>query len=252
MEQYFVNNIINSNRYTVDDKDLFKHIAVVLRHQTGDELFLVDQSKALFKAIIDQIDVDGKQIIFDVEKDNRPSTEMPVDLIVACSLSKKDKVEWIAQKSTELGAKKIILFSSKYSIMNWKSNIVEKKISRINEIVKNAAQQSKRRIIPEVIYYSSMKDLLKESAESKIVAYEESAKDGEQSLMAKELAKKPTSIIGVFGPEGGFAPEEIDFLKESGYTAAGLGPRIMRAETAPMYFLSAISFNYELQQLGDN
>jgi 16S rRNA (uracil1498-N3)-methyltransferase len=51
----------------------------------------------------------------------------------------------------------------------------------------------------------------------------------------------------VFGPEGGFSPEEVDTLVTNGYSSIGLGPRILRAETAPMYLLSVISYNYELR-----
>jgi len=246
MEQYFVKETIDNNIFKITDSETFKHVAKVLRHKTGDVIYLVDPTESLFAATIKNIDIDDNFIETAVEKMTTPSTEMPIDVTVACSLSKKDKIEWITQKSTELGAKKIIFFDSKYSIMNWKKNVVEKKLSRLQEIAKNAAQQSKRRIIPEVIYVDNLKDLIKYQAEASLVAYEESAKQGEISLLGQTLNRQPKSVICAFGPEGGFAPDEIDFLNQADFLSVGLGPRIMRAETAPMYFLSVLSYKYEL------
>jgi 16S rRNA (uracil1498-N3)-methyltransferase len=246
MEQYFVNKEISSQKFILDDKEQFKHIITVLRHRVGDQIYLVDNTNALFESTIESID-EGKAV-FAVKKSDLPSTELPVETIIACSLSKKDKIEWITQKSTELGATKIIFFNSRYSIMSWKSNVVDKKLTRLQEIAKNAAQQSKRRIIPQVLFLPKLADLTNLDTDLKFVAYEESAKQGETSTLARTLSTSdPKGIIGVFGPEGGFAPEEIKLLEAKGYLSIGLGPRILRAETAPMYFLSVISYNYELR-----
>lgn len=246
MEQYFVKNIIDSNKFTLTDSETFKHVAKVMRHKAGDVIYLVDPTEKLYSATISQIDLDEKIIEADVAEVNSASTELPIDVVVACSLSKKDKIEWITQKSTELGAKQIIFFDSKYSIMNWKPNVVEKKMARLQEIAKNAAQQSKRRIIPQVVYVDKLKKLIDYKVEANLVAYEESAKQGEISQLAQTLNNCPKSVLCAFGPEGGFAPDEIQFLNQNDFASVGLGPRIMRAETAPMYFLSVLSYKYEL------
>ncbi|WP_119326229.1 RsmE family RNA methyltransferase [Companilactobacillus musae] len=246
MEQYFVNQKIENDKFVIDDAETFRHVAKVLRHKTGDVIYLVDVSEKLYAATIEKVDLNQQKIIVRVELSDIPSTELPVDVTIACSLSKKDKIEWITQKSTELGAKRIIFFNSKYSIMNWKKNVVEKKLVRLQEIAKNAAQQSKRRIIPEVLYLDSLKKLSDHKASTNLIAYEESAKQGEISLLAQTLNQQPESVLCAFGPEGGFAPDEVDFLNQADFLSVGLGPRIMRAETAPMYFLSVLSYKYEL------
>ncbi|WP_125566898.1 RsmE family RNA methyltransferase [Companilactobacillus insicii] len=246
MEQYFVSKKVEGNSLSISDKEIYKHLATVLRHKAGDVIYLVDQDNDLFQATVTQIDTNNKCIQFSIEKSNKPSTELPVDVTVACSLSKKDKIEWITQKATELGAKKIIFFDSQYSIMHWKSNVIEKKLTRLQEIAKNAAQQSKRRLIPEVVYLGDISKLNNSDVELKLIAYEESAKEGETSILAQSLSKSPKSIICAFGPEGGFSSEEVSELKNHEFVSIGLGPRIMRAETAPMYFLSVLSYKYEL------
>ncbi|WP_334328632.1 RsmE family RNA methyltransferase [Companilactobacillus sp. HBUAS59699] len=246
MEQYFVNQTIQGQSLRISDKELYKHLATVLRHKSGDVIYLVDNNNDLYHSTIDKIDTDNKFIQFDVAKSDKPSTELPVDVTIACSLSKKDKIEWITQKATELGAKRIIFFNSQYSIMHWKSNVVDKKMTRLQEIAKNAAQQSKRRLIPEITYLKNISELDNATEELKLIAYEESAKEGETSILAQSLSKMPKSIICLFGPEGGFSPEEVTNLQENDFVSIGLGSRIMRAETAPMYFLSVLSYNYEL------
>lgn len=86
-----------------------------------------------------------------------------------------------------------------------------------------------------------------QTAEAKLVAYEESAKQGEHGALISALSPWPASLCVVFGPEGGLAPEELSVLTGQGFIAAGLGPRILRAETAPLYLLSAVSVLTELQ-----
>ncbi len=81
-----------------------------------------------------------------------------------------------------------------------------------------------------------------------MVAYEESAKQGETATLVKLLQNVSVNaqILAVFGPEGGFTSEEIAMFEQNQALFCGLGPRILRAETAPLYLLSAISYHWEL------
>lgn len=80
-----------------------------------------------------------------------------------------------------------------------------------------------------------------------LIAYEEQAKDGEMSNFKQTLQqfKPQDKVLMIFGPEGGFSEKEIALFNNSS-TVVGLGPRILRAETAPLYALSAISYEKEL------
>lgn len=80
-----------------------------------------------------------------------------------------------------------------------------------------------------------------------LMAYEETAKQGETALFKKKLQEiQPGStVLMMFGPEGGFSPNEINDLHDK-VTYVGLGPRILRAETAPLYALSALSYEFDL------
>jgi RNA methyltransferase, RsmE family len=107
MEQYFVKETIEQDKFVIDDLESYKHIVKVLRHKVGDVVYLVDSTESLFKATITAIDNDNSNLTVAVEKDSRSTTELPIGVTIACSLSKKDKVEWITQKATELGAKRL-------------------------------------------------------------------------------------------------------------------------------------------------
>ena len=81
-----------------------------------------------------------------------------------------------------------------------------------------------------------------------MVAYEESAKEGEIAALIQSLTglEAGGQLLLIFGPEGGLSPAEIESFEVKGAVLAGLGPRILRAETAPLYALSAVSVVTEL------
>ena len=82
----------------------------------------------------------------------------------------------------------------------------------------------------------------------KLIAFEEEAKRGEKAQLAQVLTavQSGQSILFVFGPEGGLTIEEVSKLSRAGFIACGLGPRILRTETAPLYALAAVSYQVEL------
>ena len=107
-------------------------------------------------------------------------------------------------------------------------------------------------MIPEVSTPISMKELIKRSKsyDVKIIAYEEEAKEGESAMLTKKLQSmtKGQTILALFGPEGGLSESEVNLLKEQDFVTCGLGPRILRTETAPLYLLSAVSYHFELME----
>ncbi|MGJ3880776.1 RsmE family RNA methyltransferase, partial [Lactiplantibacillus argentoratensis] len=111
------------------------------------------------------------------------------------------------------------------------------------------AEQSHRTMIPSVSYATNLTQVLTHVPyDTGVVAWEESAKQGESSQLVQTLKTMtpPQRLLAIFGPEGGLAPQEVAALQAAGMTAVGLGPRIMRAETAPLYLLSSVSFWCEL------
>ncbi|GIN60407.1 ribosomal RNA small subunit methyltransferase E [Robertmurraya siralis] len=245
MQRYFVRNF-EDNRFYISDDDRH-HIVKVMRLQVDDEIYCVTKGKSALCRIEEITD---QQVVAKVVKWEEASVEMPIQVTIASGLPKGDKLEWIIQKGTELGAAKFIPFTASRSIVKWDEKKAFKKVERWNRIAKEAAEQSHRHIRPEVHQPISLKKLveLSENYDYKLVAYEESAKQGEASVFSAVLKKMKAgqSILIIFGPEGGLTEEEIALLNDAGFLSCSLGPRILRTETAPLYALAAVSFQTEL------
>lgn len=245
MQRYFIEGKIPDNRITEITGDDAKHIAKVMRQGAGDELIAVMEGKA-FRATILSAERD---VELRLDSELPADAEMPKRVTIACGLPKGDKLDLITQKSTELGMHALLPFAAERSIVKWDAHKSDKKIARLQKIAKEAAEQSHRTLIPAIHNVHSFKQLLEASAsyDCVIVAYEEEAKTGNPVRFAdilKTLYDK-SSILIVFGPEGGISEKEVSGLKEAGALFTSLGPRILRTETAPFYALSAMSYEFE-------
>ena len=249
MQRYFVNKEqINENTISIVGDDVH-HITRVLRMTEGDEILCSCQdTKKTAHCKIDEIS--NEQIIAHVVKWVEANSELPVRVTIASGLPKGDKLEWIIQKGTELGAESFIPFNAARSIVKWDEKKGGKKVERWSKIAKEAAEQSHRVTIPTIHAPFSFKQLCEVSTQydKKIVAYEEAAKRGEKSAFARVLKemKANESVLIVFGPEGGLSEKEVDTLLDIGFVSCSFGPRILRTETAPLYGLAAISYHFEL------
>ncbi|MDM5315835.1 16S rRNA (uracil(1498)-N(3))-methyltransferase [Fictibacillus sp. b24] len=249
MQRYFVpSENWRDNRVLITGEDA-KHILKVMRMQDGDHIICSDNNGRT--SLCEIVELDGNVVEVQVVKDVETETEMPVFVTIAQGLPKGDKLEYIVQKGTELGAVSFFPYTAERSVVKWDEKKALKKQDRLEKIAKEAAEQSHRSRVPEILKPGSFSDLLKmaEQYNIKIVAFEEEAKQHESSRFASVLktAAKGDSILCVIGPEGGISQKEAISLSERGFVLCGLGPRILRTETAPLYMLSAISYHFELK-----
>ncbi|WP_316571973.1 16S rRNA (uracil(1498)-N(3))-methyltransferase [Neobacillus sp. YIM B06451] len=248
MQRYFVEKM-EDDRFILEGDDRF-HIVKVMRMGIGDQIICVSPSGR--SAVCEIAEITGEMVAADVVKWNDETTEFPIRVAIASGLPKGDKLEWIIQKGTEMGAHRFIPFSAARSVVKLDEKKSGKKAERWQKIAKEAAEQSHRNILPEVSAPVDFRTLLTESQnyDAKLVAYEEESRIGETSVFSETLAKlKPgDSLLIVFGPEGGLSEGEVNLLKDHGFRLCGLGPRILRTETAPLYALAAISYHLELMR----
>ena len=227
MQQYFIKGRVE-NPVIIKDKDTVKHMFNVMRLTEDDQVVLVfeDGIKRLARV------TDRENRVFEVIEDLNDNVEMPVSVTIASGFPKGDKLDLVTQKATELGAQAIWAFPA--------------------DIALGAAEQSKRNCVPEVRLFEKKGEFLSELAhfDKIFIAYEETAKAGELATLARELVQVENGqkILFIFGPEGGISPSEIDAFEEAGGVKIGLGPRIMRTETAPLYALSSVSYALELNK----
>lgn len=255
MQRYFIDQVMEKDIPVQVSGADFHHMVRVMRMKAGDQVWLVDLNEKVAQAVIQEVLED--KVILAVSSFQEKTSEMPVEITVASGLPKGDKLDLVVQKGTELGATEFLLFQAERSVSKWDAKKVHKKIERLERIAKEAAEQSHRGRIPFLRYYSSLKALLESEGQSYdfvVCAYEESAKQGECSSLAQVFKDMPSGsrLLVIFGPEGGVSGQEVAELKGLEAIFAGLGPRILRTETAPLYLLSAASFYFELSGKSEN
>lgn len=247
MQQYFVNENVENKKFILSSDDSF-HIVRVMRKNVYDKVYVAFANEKRYVCNIVELDVNGVGVV-PIEEVTQ-TTELPVDITIAIPPLKNDKLEYLIQKATELGVKNIVLFNSERNIAKIKADKVESKLKRWEKIVKEAAEQSKRAALPTLSYKSSIKELIASTSniDYKVIAYENEAQNSTNNnlsqLLHADLYNK--SVIAIFGSEGGLAQGEVDTFTNNDYKTIGLGKRILRAETAPLYFVSCVSYFAEL------
>lgn len=245
MQRYFSSLPFINNQLLISGDDA-KHIQKVMRMQEGNSIIIVTEEVA-YKANI--IGFKGQDVQVEMIEGPLKSNELPKKITICCGLPKGEKLDLITQKGTELGMDELVLFDAERSIVKWDSSKGLKKQQRLQKIAKEAAEQSHRNKIPQISEMLSFKQLLSMSSkyDCLYVADEEEAKLTDRKRFVDQLkeALNFDSILVVFGPEGGLSRKEISELHEKGFHSISLGPRILRAETAPLYVLSAISYELE-------
>lgn len=247
MQRYFINQVVQSVGEKISVlKDQEHHMLKVMRMNIEESCEVVDENEQLYIAKITQL----SPFELRIEEHKEQQVELPIDVTIFVGLSKGDKLETIVQKATELGVHTIVPVEMKRNMVKWTKDKSQKKIERLQKIAQEAAEQSHRLHVPKVLDLMTLKKsvvLAKQSTKA-LVAFEEVAKEGEAAVFVQTLTslQKGDSIAFYFGPEGGFDLQEIEYLNSQEVHSCALGPRILRAETAPMYALAAVSYHFEL------
>lgn len=249
MQQYFIEEKLAVGQHmAIQDKRIVHHVVKVMRMQPGAKFELVSSDQVPYLGTLLAIETTQKQIQVEVGQAIDRTTELPISVRLICGLPKRDKTEWIVQKATELGAKEIIFFGGERSVVRWDQSKAAKKLQRLQAIALEAGEQSHRNIYPTVTFVKNIQAVVKLQAAVKLFAYEESGRQGEHQVLKTTLntITPGQDVLCLFGPEGGISENEVQLLRQAEFKATGLGPRILRTETAPLYFLSCISYGLEL------
>jgi len=235
MQRYFASSR-NGDCFFLRDGDLH-HISNVMRMKSGDFVEVVFEN-VLYKCKV--LIGNSVDIVFDSIIDSGENDFFDVVLIVP--VLKEQKMDYILQKSTELGVSKIIPIVTERTVV--KVNDKEaKKIDRWSKIVKEASEQCKRYTIPVIDNVKKIDDLIFDDGVKLVCSTLKNQKSIKKIMHnVKECAK----MYIVVGPEGGLSMNEEKKLNELGFVSTSLGKRIMRVETVPLFILSIL--NYELME----
>ena len=234
MQRYFVDEKVGDS-FTLSQDDSY-HILKVMRMSIGDKVEIV----FFFKTYISEILGTSPLVVAKVVEECSENSELPISVTIVQSLVKEQKMDFILQKATELGAALFIPLVVERSIIkiNGKEN---KKTSRWQKIVKEASEQSKRTQIPKVLDGINISQLSSiEGYDVKLLCtVRENTKNIKNILSNIGDSAK---IIVVIGPEGGFTTEEEEILICGGFETVSLGDSVLRTETASLFIMSAIRY----------
>lgn len=217
---------------------LLRHLRDSLRLQPGEILTLTDQTGTRYRTKV--VHVTAKSLEAQIVETSPAPPRTTPRLVLAQALLKGDKMDWVIQKATELGADRIIPVQTKNGVVKVQPERADHQRKRWERIALEAAQQSERWTVPTIENPIDIKQLLQQQAasETKIVLSERSR---EFPLTKAALTNDPRhSIVLVIGPEGGWDQEELQQAQESGFQTVTIGERILRAETAAIAAVSIV------------
>lgn len=218
--------------------EVLHHLAVVLRLAAGDEILLLDGRGALCRCRITELKKKVGQATI-LERWQETDTAFPIHLLQA--LPKGDKMDLILQKGTELGVGRFSPLFSRRSVTKLAPARAEQRCQRWQRIVCEAARQSRRPLLPQVMEPCELGDALINCNEGlRLMLWEE----GSLPLAEALPTKAPDSLALLVGPEGGFTAEEARQAAQAGFQPVHLGSRIMRSETAGFAVAAILQYRY--------
>lgn len=213
------------------------HISKVLRMVQGDKIVLCDGASTEYDCVITEIT--KEHVVCSVERQGLSASEPRVQTTLYMALPKGDKMDFIVQKSVELGVHTIVPYLAKNCVSRPKDP--EKKVRRWQKIADEAAKQSGRGILTQVLPIVSIDEAMPRAAQADLALFPYE-NEGERMLRDVLEHNEGKTISVLIGPEGGFIPEEAMLAAKSGLVSVSLGKRILRCETAPIVTLAAILY----------
>jgi 16S rRNA (uracil1498-N3)-methyltransferase len=220
-----------------------RHLRKVLRLEDGDLVQVFDGSGREYT-----VRLAGDQGM--IEQVNENNTDSVVELTLVQGIAKGEKMDFIIQKAVELGVHRIIPLTSERVVVDLRGK-EEARQTRWQKIAQEACKQCQRSIIPSVERVMTFPQAISARGETPGVFCYEAVRSSGQGIGHLIKDKREAFNQGVYlyvGPEGGFSADEARRAHEAGLYLAGLGPRILRTETASLAALAILQ--YELGDLG--
>ncbi len=247
MRRFFVEDLSDQEATFTMTGSEARHMSRVLRMKPGDRMVLMDGKGRHYQAAVTRISRHEVRGVLETRLSIPPPS--PVNITLLQALLKSGPMDYLVQKTSELGADRIVPFASERTVVRPEAERLTHKMAHWKRIATGAAKQSGR-VDPLVVApISSFTDLLdgyKEVHALKVILWE-----GEETTDLRRVLKTappPGQFVGMVGPEGGFSEEELGLARAGGFVPASLGWRILRAETAAITLTAVVQ--YEVGDLG--
>jgi len=227
------------------DADDSHHLRVVLHAQLGKKIAVLDNSGREWPATL--LELGKTKAVARLGEPFSPPTEPTVKITVAQALPKvTDKMEQVLQRGTEIGASGFWAFSSERSLTHLEGERHSKREGRWQAIIKTAAEQAHRALLPALRVDGGFSDVLAAAGDFDLVllAYEGERETTLAATLA-DLPEPPERVLVIIGPESGVTDGEAKAARRAAVKIVSLGPRILRTETAAMVMVSQILFALE-------
>ena len=240
MRRFFIDRHAIGEDTAVIEGELFRHLISVLRLKVGARLILADGEGGEYAGILTTLEGDRALVRIEETLTAVASGAIPAITLIQ-GIPKGERMEFILQKGTELGAAGFVPFVSSRTIPRLSGDKAVERVRRWERIVTEAARQCRRPDIPEIGGIMPLSEALAAAGqEVRLLLWEE---ESERSLKEfLEASPCPASVALLIGPEGGLSREEAEEAMAAGFVPVTLGPRILRTETAGPAVLAILQY----------
>ncbi len=220
--------------------DEAQHLRSVLRAEQGDEIVVVDGTGGWYRVQIDHLG--REQVVGSIQERREDVGEPDVHVTVALGiLTKRSRFETFVEKAVELGVRRIVPLRTRHTERD------TIRADRLQKVMIAALKQCRRSWLPELADPQSLPSLLDETtANCRLVCHGEAG----GAPLWSALGDCPGSVLALVGPEGGFAPGEVETAIDAGCTTVTLGRRRLRAETAGIATTTAVMLHAQAARSG--
>jgi 16S rRNA (uracil1498-N3)-methyltransferase len=219
--------------------DEHHHLARVLRLRPGDDVSLFDGEGGGHHGVVEAVGREETRVRI-TAPDDRP-VDPGFRLTLAQAIPHSDRMEWVIQKGTELGVERIVPLAAARSVVRPRAGRWER-LDRWRRVAQEAARQSGRRRVPAIEEPRSWPGFLEDRASfpgARLMLQEAAPAGGAPGLALPAGAREAWVAVG---PEGGWAPEELEAAARAHVQGVHLGPRILRTETAGVVAVALVMF----------
>ena len=239
MTRFYVPQPQIENRLLKVEGSEARHIRLVLRLKPGDVVTLFDGSGKEYHGMI--IGLGASSVSVRIDDISLSDTESPLEITLAQSLLKGEKMDYLIQKATELGVRRIVPFSSSRSVPLLDPSKQLKRKQRWESLAVAASKQCGRSMLPKIEPLQDYAVMLSSIPRDglRLIMSEHGGGDLRRSL---EGTKEVVRVFFIVGPEGGWSRHEIELAEREGVIPITLGKRILKAETAGLCLISILQY----------
>jgi 16S rRNA (uracil1498-N3)-methyltransferase len=236
LTRIFVPDLLAAGADIVLPAQAGEHLTRVLRLEPGAAFTLFNGRGGEFAATLAQ--TNGKKVIARVGRHDAMERESPLDITLLQGVARGERMDLIVQKSTELGATRIVPVLTERSVVKLDPKQRGRKREHWQAISISACEQCGRNRVPNILEPAALGDAIGALAAGSVCWM--LAAEGEISLAAAASSAGERPIVLLIGPEGGLAENERIFARAKGFTVCRMGPRVMRTETAGLAALATL------------